>query len=427
MRKRLLMLGCLIFVVGACTDDNNSLPQPHDTFDPNDTGAGDGDSDTDTDSDTDSDTDTDTDADVDGDSDADADTTTCVATPHEIKLQDINMLILLDRSASMAAAETAVNGQTYEQIVDAALTSLVTDEATKSLVNFGLIVFPSQTCIPGEKYTDPEPLCRPADEVLVPVMPNNGDLISSTLAAVGSCGGTPVCQSLQYAKAQLQAMSPAELEKPTFVLLATDGAPNCNWNLEPKTCATTFTDGTPVTHTAQCLDDACVNAAAKDLFDTMGIKTYVVGVGEDVGAGSVFSGVMTSLAQNGGTENYYPAGNPQDLSAVFTEIIAEATPCTFDVDWNEIEGEILVTKGCNLVAALETTGDSEVDLPARAVESACGTEEGWFWQGMTETPKWDTPLETCTTIELCPASCDRLKHGQMEGVEFKFGCQPPPV
>jgi hypothetical protein len=427
MSKKFLMLGCWIFVLGACTDDNNSIPDPNDNFDPNDTGSGDGDTDADTDADTDTDTDTDTDADADGDSDADTDTTKCVATPHDIKLQDINMLILLDRSASMADPSTAVDGQTYEQIVDAAVAALVTDEATKSLVNFGLIVFPALSCLPGEEYTDPAPLCEPANEVLVPVQPGSGDLIKTTLDSVGSCGGTPVCKSLEYAMAQLQAMPAQELEKPTFVLLATDGAPNCNWELDKENCATTFTDDTPVTHPAQCLDDACVNAAAKNLFDTLGVKTFVVGVGENVGVGSVFSGVMTALAENGGTSNYYPAGNPQDLSAVFTEIVAEATPCTFDVEWTEIPGEIGVTKGCNLVAALETAGDSETNLPAVYMESQCGTGEGWFWQGMTEEPKYNTPLASCTTIQLCPASCDRLKHGQMEGVKFKFGCLPPPV
>jgi hypothetical protein len=134
---------------------------------------------------------------------------------------------------------------------------------------------------------------------------------------------------------------------------------------------------------------------------------------------------MTAIAENGGTKDYYPASSPGDLSSAFTEIVAKATPCTFDLEWTEIEGDIGVTKGCNLVEALETEGNSEKHLPARGLESECGTEEGWFWQGLTEWPEFTTPLESCTTIELCPATCDRLKHGLMEGVDFEFGCSPP--
>jgi hypothetical protein len=82
----------------------------------------------------------------------DADTVTaddlveCLAVPHEIELNPINMLILLDRSASMSLSQ--FNGETYETVIDRALTELVTSP-DNSLVNFGLSVFPARECRQG--------------------------------------------------------------------------------------------------------------------------------------------------------------------------------------------------------------------------------------------------------------------------------------
>ena len=112
-------------------------------------GGADADADTDTDSDTDTDTDTDadsdTDTDTDTDGDADTDLSDCLEVPHELELKPINMLILMDRSRSMSQSE--FNGETYEAVVDRALSELVMSPDNQ-LVNFGLAVFPARNCRP---------------------------------------------------------------------------------------------------------------------------------------------------------------------------------------------------------------------------------------------------------------------------------------
>ncbi len=413
---------------------------------------GDADTDVDTDADTDIDTDVDTDADTDtGDacpagnegcpcagglcedaltcvngicvegSDTDGGEE-CLPTPLDVGRQRANLLILLDRSLSMSHFDF-VDG-TYEEVVDKALTHMVTTAPPS--IEFGLVAFPSQSCL-LEDTADIMDRCVPADNILVPLSPDSGELIGGVLTALDTCGGTPLCSSLTWMMNDYLMTLPQEvLARPTSVLLITDGAPNCNDTLDMETCTHTLLDGSTPVHPVQCLDDACSNAAVKSLFDTLGVETYVVSVGEEVAA---FGDVLTNLAENGsnGRRDYFAAIDAESLATALAEVIAEITPCTFPMPWETIPGQIGVTKGCNLVAATATVDGAEQDLPAQMLASECSDQEGWFWQGMTEVPTYTTPLDQCLVVELCPASCDRTRHGLMGSVDFTFGCLPPPV
>ncbi len=141
-------------------------------------------SDSDGDTDTDSDGDSDGDSDSDGESDSDAepddevndDLSSCVEVPHEVELSPINMLILLDRSASMSLSE--FDGESYETVVDRAVSELVMDPDNQ-LVNFGLSVFPATTCRSGNGASISDQ-CPPANEMLVPIGPGNGEEIQAS-------------------------------------------------------------------------------------------------------------------------------------------------------------------------------------------------------------------------------------------------------
>jgi len=406
----LLVVFGLVCLASACTEKNEI----------DDMGQSDTDTDTDTDADTDADTDgdADTDTDADGDTDTDTDSDTdsvCDASNYSIEHNPINMLILLDRSRSMYT--NTIESETYANVVSEALKNVVEETTEAELINFGLAVFPALDCAPDDEESDYE--CEAADESVVEVGPGNFDAIDLALDAVGTCGGTPICQSLQWAKGYLTGDEfPAELDElPKFVLLATDGAPNCNSAGDIGTCTCTA-DTCQIAE--QCLDDLCTYNAAFQLA-TAGIPVFVIGVGDDL---AEWDYVMNNIALYGGTSEYFPAEDATALQEALEDITGEAISCSFQVDWSTID-EASVDEGCDMVNVQGLFSEGWDDIPR---SPTCSIENGWHWAG--EPPAFDdgTPyLEYCTEIVLCDQACQQLKDGVIEEIRAEFGCYVPPV
>ena len=91
-----------------------------------------------------------------------------------------------------------------------------------------------------------------------------------------------------------------------FILLATDGAPNCKGG----NVANADLDGA---------SSACAAALAAD------IPVYVIGIGPSVAN-------LSALAQAGGTNDYYPANSPDQLAEALTAISKIVGSCTYQTD-----------------------------------------------------------------------------------------------
>jgi len=405
MSLRLAAAVLALFVAalpGACRNEN--------TVD--DLGAGAGD----TDSSTDSDTDTDTDSDGDTDADTDGDTDICDEQSHPIEQHPINMLVLLDRSMSMYT--NTLSTDTYASVVANSLKDLTL--ATGESVNFGLAVFPSLACVDGDEGSEHE--CDPAsdaDNPVADVAPDNAGDIALALDAVGQCGGTPACESLQWAHDYFTSDDfPEEIDDlPKFVLLATDGAPNCNPTADVGSCVST--SGGDAVIPEQCLDDLCTYNAAFQLA-AAGVLVFVVGVGDDL---AEWDYVLDNIAAYGGTSGYYPVEDAAALEEVLAEITGQAISCTFDVDWDAVD-EVSVEKSCDKVVVYGVVDPDDPDSNVELVRSpSCADPAGWHWQG--EPPPFDdeTDYETyCTQIVLCDAACQDLRDGVYTTVTAGFGC-----
>lgn len=332
----------------------------------------------------------------------------------------------------------------YEAIVDTALTEIVMDEKN-NLVNFGLAAFPDETCVPKEEVKEPRDQCPATQSILVDVKPGAGPEISSILDSMGTCGGTPAALSLDWAKNYLSTNLTEELlGNPTSILLATDGAPNCNAGLDTETCTMTLKDPPTVTPYL-CLDDFNTLNAATALFlgvngdgfeatavdnpnfkKMLSVSTYVVGVGDL----EEWTNVMNGVANKGGGEtdletgnstHYFQASNPASMSEAFKNIIDEATVCELTVDWNELMVESSLER-CDYVAAHEKEGGEETKNKLE-YSAGCSDPNGWHYKDLNGTsPEGIKDTNQCTIIELCENSCDRLKSGELEGIVFKFGC-----
>ncbi len=362
----------------------------------------------------------------------------CAAAPYDIVINPINMLIVLDRSRSMLDT-VSDGGLDFATITQDAINDLVLANEGKGLINFGLNVFPSLSCkcigdICPEEYT-----CVPAGSIesgaasvpLVEIGPNRAAEIAIQLASAGTCGGTPICKSLEWAKAYLADL-PSELAQlPTYVLLATDGAPNCNTGGNPGTCDCTLPNDAQCWDGNQCLDDVCsMNQAAQ--LKNGSVNTFVIGVGDEA---AKWEPVMNGIAQSGGTGTYYPANNPTTLQAALENIINTINPCTFEVPWASVpvmSDNGPVHKACNKVKVIGAP-DKTQPVSNKEINYSwdCSDQNGWRFKGLDKELKPDeedtTPLDQCSTIELCADSCDKLRKRQYEQISATFGCAPTTV
>jgi hypothetical protein len=409
----------------------------------------DADSDGDSDADTDADTDGDTDGDTDVDSDSDGDTDYCADVPWEVGYEPVNMLVLLDRSHTMYSS--TIGDATHAEVVALALNDIIEASTESGLINFGLAAFPSMSCPAGGGVGHMNQ-CVPAndeepdsgyDAPTVPIGPDNYTEISSVLGVVGQCGGTPLCGSMEWALSYLTSGLPDDIaELPTYVLVATDGAPNCNPEGDIGSCESSIEGGT-VYSPEQCLDDVCSYNAALELA-MAGIGVFVVGVGEDVAA---FEDVMQGIAYYGGggllppdeipetPDLWYPATDASSLQTALAEITGQTVSCLFTVAWEEIPDNAPdppyapIDKACDEVRVYGVTAEwgEEVELvysPDCADEDPVSGLYGWRWQGIDEPldELHDVPLEECTEIELCPEACAQLAESAWTGISAHFGC-----
>ena len=134
--------------------------------------------------------------------------------------------------------------------------------------------------------------------------------------------------------AALGSLQQWHLDHPTTrtraVLLATDGAPNCNDNLDPATCVCSTGDNSCATQNEafQCLDDVgSVNAVTA--LHALGLDVYVIGI---AGVEDNFGYVLDNMAAAGGTERHYVARDTQTLQSAMVDVARRAGGCTIQVE-----------------------------------------------------------------------------------------------
>ena len=241
---------------------------------------------------------------------------------------EVNMLLLLDRSGSMADQPP---GYTVDKLtaLHQALTPALT--GAQDRINFGLRFFPY------DSRCGVEPL-HEADRIVATIGggADHVTVILMELSIESPEGGTPTSAALAEAYQYFTAEAGTSLVGNRFVLLVTDGAPTCNTNLscDVTTCTLNMESvvGCPrdganccAGNPEGCLDDQETIAQIQRLADS-GISTIVVGIpGSEYYADS-----LTAFAQAGGFEasggGYYdvPAsGGVEALTDTLQTIMAE--------------------------------------------------------------------------------------------------------
>src|SRR5262245_22836317 len=263
-----------------------------------------------------------------------------------------NMLLVLDKSGSMGDIIPTDNNSKWTDLKTAIATLVMQDQQ----IRFGLMTFPSDNSCGGGAVT-------------IGVGPGNGNAINAALAALSPGGSTPTAVSLQAAGAD-QGLH--DTTRADFVLLATDGLPNCNAGDGPTLAAVTALSG-------------------------LGIKTFVIGLGADTQANPQ---LLNDMAVAGGTARmtnprYFQANNLSDLQMAIAAIAGSVVSCTYRLDRAPPDTNQLYVTFDNII------------VPSDA-------QNGWTYD------------PSGPSLVFHGAACDQLRGGMVTSVHVQYGCPPVP-
>jgi hypothetical protein len=294
---------------------------------------------------------------------------------------------VIDRSGSMAELDEGSGETRYERVRDAAVDMVQTLGA---LVRVGAALFPDPDAGTGDE-------CDFGQEVYEPNVGAGSGFVNAI--DQGTFGGTPTARTLLELAPALEAE-----ESPKVVILATDGAPNCNpdASCDADECMVNIFGDCPA-GTENCCDPDeggtvlnCVDRPATVLavqaIANAGTDVYIVGIPGT----EQFSAVLDQMAIVGGVPQegeetyYYRVDDLDALAGVFKDIASALVSCTYD-----------------LADPPEAPGKTNVYFDEVVVLQ--DPDDGWVWVDSD-------------TIELVGAACEELKSGSVSLVQIVSGC-----
>lgn len=300
-----------------------------------------------------------------------------VTTPLETTIvgDPPDMMLVVDISGSMCTPliDTFPPSMTTKlSIMRTALDGLVTSKEGR--INFGMMLYPSNnSCGPGT--------------VRNAIAPRNASAIQGTLnglttdffgCALAHGGATPTAPSLDAARSHYSTIPVNPIGR--YVLLATDGLPNCG---------ATLMDGS----TEETVDET---VTAIEALNAAGIQTFVLGFGTGFAGGGT---ALNRMATAGGTMRPYNATSAAELDMALDTIAAEIIPpsCTVELDGETRNPELF-----------QVRFDGGALIP----------------RNPSRTSGWDYDPST-NTITFYGADCAAVQSGSVTNVEVDFGCPGP--
>ena len=312
-------------------------------------------------------------------------TMSCGQTTVTLVLQPVDILIVQDKSLSMVqqpngcCCGTAQTGCTPGDVcngntacgamskwsqVSAAIDMVVM--ATQASVNWGLVFFGSDN------------MCGVNAQPNVPIALNNYTAISQAYANNQPASYTPTDAAVTAAVAYMRTLQD---NNPKYLLLATDGLPNCM-------SGDSTADDSPGTVTA------VANAEAA------GFPVFVIGIGNTMGTAT-----LNMLAIAGGEpqigsadgNSFYEVNSTADLQAALNEIVKRATSCTIPL--------------ASVTGKLDKVAVSASDSHGNRVEIVQDSTNGWSYTDAT-----------MTSIVLAGTACANLQDGSYSDLQFIYTC-----
>jgi hypothetical protein len=286
-------------------------------------------------------------------------TKNCGEKTFDLVRSPAELMLVLDRSGSMRmSAPGSLNSKWVD--VTAALdeTLMKTDTA----VLWGLKTFPNLAT------------CTVDDGVLVPSAAGNyGNLSAAIKAQTPDGNGTPTTIALKKAVAYLKTVTS---KNPKYLVLATDGEPNCMDGLTPG-----------------LTDEGAAVQAVKDAA-AAGFPTFIVGIAATGLANTVLNDMaVAGMQPRMADPRYYAVNTRQDLITALGLITGEVTNCIFPL-------------------ASDPPSPDDVTVTVNGMKVA---RDG------THATGWDY-APGGKAIQLFGATCDVVKQGSSDKVAITFGC-----
>jgi len=315
----------------------------------------------------------------------------CACADEPLAIDPPNIYFVLDRSGSM----NELNKWTNVQLVLERLTIGLGPRAS-----FGAAVFPSPAfdgCSPGIEIFPPTVGDRPAGSP----GPTEAALIT-VLSQIPASGGTPTGATFSSLLPRLSS-----LRGKTYVILATDGGPNCNANAACDVDLCTFNIendmGCPAGGSPNCCADpnggalACLDEGptiqAVQSIAAAGIPVYVVGVPGSAPYASLLDELAIAGGTGRGSEPQYYAIDTADQGALAGALSSIAA---------KITGSCTLSLG----NAPPDPGLVNVFFDEQALPQS--GPDGWSLDG--------------TTVTIAGASCQKILDGDVLDVRIVAGC-----
>ena len=287
-----------------------------------------------------------------------------------------DILILQDASGSMNNDDTDSScrrgcgtNSKWSQ-VSAALTQVVMN--TQTSINWGLKFF-----------ADGQGECGVNPGVAVPVGPNNASPISSAYGGTTPSSATPTRVAINTCVTYLQTLTDSN---PKYLLVATDGEPNC-----PAGCSGNACTNTPNPTEEMGTEQAVSGSVAA------GFNVFVVGIGNVSSAVATLNqmAINGGEAQTGAATSYYAATDPTTLENALSTIVGVIASCTISLSG--------APSGFTNVAV-------SADTASGTVEIMQDPTNGWSYGPNMQ------------SITLNGTSCTDLKNGTYSNFQFYYAC-----
>jgi len=314
-----------------------------------------------------------------------------------------NLYFIIDRSQSMTEKPA---GSPYTKYENARIAISVMLRAVGHRLRYGAAVFPSLAdrdgCTPGQPLVP----TSAGDPPSYAAKGENGPVLTGMLTTIGNAppagGATPTAASLRELLPTVVGLT----GRKTYVVLMTDGAPNCNAALRcsvddciPNIEGDSFS-GTACDRTFNCCDPkvggACIDRqdsiAAVQEYEAAGIDTYVVGMP----GSEAYASLLNQLAIAGntarpGSTQYYAVSDTNALSDALRGIGAQ------------------VAISCDLPLAQAPTNPELVNVYFDNQLVPQNTKNGWHYAADA-------------AIQFQGDACNELGSGDVLNVQVLSGC-----
>ncbi len=264
---------------------------------------------------------------------------TCTEGQFALTPRAADLILVVDRSGSMAQGLNglaAPRGSSKWTILRDALTATL--PMFEADLGVGALFFPAAGVDPRGAGS-----CTVPNVALLDVEPALGTTqrVVSVFDTTSPAGATPTAAALL--RAYTYFVRHPDRARAHYLVLATDGGPNCNASLNSDTCVCTATrrPGSTLCNGSfdglSCLDDVrTIDEIAQIASNAITpISTFVIGLAGQ--ADPVFAATLTAMAVAGGRPNLPPGGAPtfynvaqaSDLAAAFTSIQNAISRCSF--------------------------------------------------------------------------------------------------